>query len=459
MNKMVAFKDIGLLIIDEEQKFGVAAKEKLRSLKVHVDTLTLTATPIPRTLQFSLMGARDLSIIQTPPPNRQPIHTELRVFDNQVIRDAINYEVQRGGQVFFVHNRVKSLVEITTMIKRLCPDLNIAMAHGKMEAHTLEETLIKFIDKEYDVLVCTNIIETGLDIPNANTIIINNAHQFGLSDLHQLRGRVGRSNTRAFCYLFSPPLSALTQEARKRLKTIEQFSELGSGLNIAMRDLDIRGAGNLLGAEQSGFIADIGYETYQKILDEAIQDLKEQEYKDLFKAEMEAQFQFVREVQIETDAEMLIPDGYVSSVEERLRLYTELDGIETEEEIAAYSERLRDRFGPLPPQVMELFEGLRLRWVCKKLGFDRMILKSNKLRCFFLKNVQSPFYESAFFKELLGYLASGASDLDVSLKQSRNNLILVRENINTLEEAHTLLSLIWQEMQERIPSVVESEIP
>lgn len=447
LNKMVEFKDLGLLIVDEEQKFGVSAKEKLRSMRVQVDTMTLTATPIPRTLQFSLMGARDLSIIQTPPPNRQPIHTERRIFDDHVIKEAIYYEVNRGGQVFFVHNRVKNLAEITGMIQRLCPDLEIVFAHGQMEAQTLEETLVKFIDKKYDVLVCTNIIETGLDIPNANTIIINNAHQFGLSDLHQLRGRVGRSNKKAFCYLFAPPLSALTQEARKRLQTIEEFSDLGSGLQIAMRDLDIRGAGNLLGAEQSGFIADIGYETYQKILEEAMQELKEQEYKDLFAEDMKKEWDFVRDVILETDVEMLIPDSYVSVIDERLRLYTELDELEAEEDITAFSERMRDRFGPLPDQVFALFEGLRLRWMCKKLGFDRLILKGGTLRCFFLKNVQSPFYESERFKKLLSYLASDSSQLGIQLKQSRSNLILLKGKIESLEQARELLELFHRDAQ------------
>ncbi|MEL6926592.1 MAG: helicase-related protein, partial [Bacteroidota bacterium] len=325
LNKDVGFKDLGLLVIDEEQKFGVAAKEKLRRLKVNVDTLTLTATPIPRTLQFSLMAARDLSIIRTPPPNRQPIHTEVRVFSEEVVRDAIYYEINRGGQVFFVHNRVKSLPDVTAMIRRMCPDIDIASAHGQMDSKLLEKTLLEFIDRKHDVLVCTNIIETGLDIPNANTIIINNANQFGMSDLHQLRGRVGRSNKKAFCYLFSPPLSVLTADARKRLRTLEEFSDLGSGFDIAMRDLDIRGAGNLLGGEQSGFISDIGFETYQKILEEAIQELKETEFKELFKEDLEKERKYVRDVQIETDMEMLIPDDYVSNIQERLGLYTELD--------------------------------------------------------------------------------------------------------------------------------------
>jgi transcription-repair coupling factor (superfamily II helicase) len=313
LNKQVGFKDLGLLVIDEEQKFGVAAKEKLRNLKVNVDTLTLTATPIPRTLQFSLMSARDLSIIRTPPPNRQPIHTEVRTFNDELIKEAIYYEIYRGGQVFFVHNRVKSLPDMVAMVRRLCPDVDVATAHGQMDTKKLEETLVGFINRKYDVLVCTNIIETGLDIANANTIIINNAHQFGMSDLHQLRGRVGRSNRKAFCYLFAPPLSVLTSEARKRLQTLEEFSDLGSGFDIAMKDLDIRGAGNLLGGEQSGFIADIGYETYQKILDEAIQELKEKEFKELFDQEDSVKKEYVRDVIIETDSEMHIPPCTTSS--------------------------------------------------------------------------------------------------------------------------------------------------
>jgi len=318
LSKDIGFKDLGLLVIDEEQKFGVAAKEKLRNLKVNVDTLTLTATPIPRTLQFSLMSARDLSIIRTAPPNRQPIHTERRVFNDVLIKDAIYYEFYRGGQVFFVHNRVKSLPDITAMITRLCPDLEIAMAHGQMDSKKLEKTLLNFIDGKYDVLVCTNIIETGLDIPNANTIIINNAHQFGMSDLHQLRGRVGRSNKKAYCYLFAPPLSTITMDARKRLKTLEDFSDLGSGFHIAMRDLDIRGAGNLLGGEQSGFIADIGYETYQKILEEAIHELKDNEFKEVFKDDQEKEKKYVFDVEVDADIEMLIPDEYVNIIQERL---------------------------------------------------------------------------------------------------------------------------------------------
>ncbi|HRG66468.1 MAG TPA: transcription-repair coupling factor, partial [Saprospiraceae bacterium] len=374
LSKEIVFKDLGLLVIDEEQKFGVAAKEKLRSLKVNVDTLTLTATPIPRTLQFSLMAARDLSVIRTPPPNRQPIHTERRIFSDEVIKESVYYEVNRGGQVFFVHNRVKSLEEVADLIKRLCPDVKVRVAHGQMDSDKLEETLVSFIEGEFDVLVCTNIIETGLDIANANTIIINNAHQFGMSDLHQLRGRVGRSNTKAFCYLFAPPLSVLTDDARKRLKTLEEFSDLGSGFHIAMKDMDIRGAGNLLGGEQSGFISDIGYETYQKILEEAVEELKDTDFKALFAEEYGKKKTFVKDVEIDTDIEMLIPDKYVSNIQERLSLYTALDGIENEEGIIQFRASLKDRFGKIPKEVEELFNGLRVRWACGKLGFEKCVL-------------------------------------------------------------------------------------
>jgi transcription-repair coupling factor (superfamily II helicase) len=442
LNKGLKFKDLGLLIIDEEQKFGVAAKEKLRSLQVNVDTLTLTATPIPRTLQFSLMAARDLSIIRTPPPNRQPIYTERRVFSDELIKDAIYYEVQRGGQVFFVHNRVKSLHEMADLVKNLCPDVDVAVAHGQMEAHDLENTLLDFIEGKFDVLVCTNIIETGLDIPNANTMIINNAHQFGMSDLHQLRGRVGRSNKRAFCYLFAPPLSVLTQESRKRLKTLEEFSDLGSGFQIAMKDMDIRGAGNLLGAEQSGFIADIGYETYQKILEEAVVELKETDYKDLFKEENDKKLTFVRDVDVDTDIEMLIPDSYVSNIQERLILYTELDKIESEEDIIKFNEMLKDRFGKVPPQVSELFDGLRIRALAKKLGFERIILKNRKMNCYFISNAQSIYFETKTFQHIMQYVAGEGKFFGISMKQSNNYLIMTKENVKTLKEARGLLENI-----------------
>ncbi len=450
LNKKIGFKDLGLLIIDEEQKFGVTAKEKLRSLKVNVDTLTLTATPIPRTLQFSLMAARDLSVMRTPPPNRQPIHTERRVFDDKVIRESIYYEVNRGGQVFFVHNRVKSLPDITALIRRLCPDVDIAMAHGQMESKTLERTLVDFIDKKYDVLVCTNIIETGLDIPNANTIIINNANQFGMSDLHQLRGRVGRSNRKAYCYLFSPPLSALTPDARKRLTALEEFSDLGSGFEIAMKDLDIRGAGNLLGAEQSGFIADIGYETYQRILEEAIIELKETEFKKLFEDEIDENHQYVRDVHIETDGEMLIPDNYVANIQERLRLYTELDKIKKEEDLEKFAAMLKDRFGKLPREADVLFDGLRLRWLCLDLGFERLILKKGKLRCYFISNPQSPFYETAFFQNIIQYVAVNSTKTGLSFKKSNKYFFLVKDNVHNFESALKILKSLLSGVKEPV---------
>jgi len=449
LNKGLKFKDLGLLIIDEEQKFGVAAKEKLRSIQVNVDTLTLTATPIPRTLQFSLMAARDLSIIRTPPPNRQPIYTERRVFSDDLIKEAIYYEVQRGGQVFFVHNRVKSLNEVADLIKKLCPDVDVAVAHGQMEAHDLENTLLNFIDGKFDVLVCTNIIETGLDIPNANTMIINNAHQFGMSDLHQLRGRVGRSNKRAFCYLFAPPLSVLTAESRKRLKTLEEFSDLGSGFQIAMKDMDIRGAGNLLGAEQSGFIADIGYETYQKILEEAVIELKETDYKELFKEENEKKQSFIRDVDVDTDIEMLIPDNYVSNIQERLILYTELDKIETEEDIIKFDEMLKDRFGKVPSQVYELFDGLRIRSLAKKLGFERIILKNRKMNCYFIGNAQSIYFETKIFQNIMQYVAGEGKFFGISMKQTNSFLIMTKENVKSLKEARSLLQDILDKVEDK----------
>lgn len=452
LNKQVGFKDLGLLIIDEEQKFGVAAKEKLRNIKINVDTLTLTATPIPRTLQFSLMAARDLSIIRTPPPNRQPIHTEVRVFSEELIKEAIYYEIDRGGQVFFVHNRVKSLPKIAALVQRLCPDVNIKFAHGQMESKQLESTLLSFIDKEFDVLVSTNIIETGLDIPNANTMIINDAHHFGISDLHQLRGRVGRSNKKAFCYLFSQPISVLTSDARKRLKAIEEFSDLGSGFEIAMRDLDIRGAGNLLGAEQSGFISDIGYETYQRILEEAMQELKEGEFKELFKDEMKQNPTYVRDVQIDTDTEMYIPDEYVSNIQERLNLYTQLNNLETEEAIEQFDKMLTDRFGKVPISVKQLYIGLRIRNIAKKMGFERVVFKKSKLRCFFIENAQSPFYESSMFSRVMNVLTTAkAQRLGLKMKQTPRSLILIKEKIETISQVHRLL----KELEEEVVSIVK----
>ncbi len=451
LNKKVKFKDLGLLVIDEEQKFGVGSKEKLRNIKVNVDTLTLTATPIPRTLQFSLLAARDLSVMSTPPPNRQPIQTEVHVFNGEFIKEAIEKEVSRGGQVFLVHNRVQSLADMGSMIKQLCPNVDIAMAHGQMDATALEQTLMDFIKGYYEVLVCTNIIETGLDIPNANTIIINNAHNFGLSDLHQLRGRVGRSNRKAYCYLLAPPSSTLSSDARKRLQTIEQFSELGSGFNIAMRDLDIRGAGNMLGGEQSGFIVNMGYETYQKILNEAIQELKETDYKDLFKEEMDKKQEFVNEVNIESDIDMMIPDEYVQSIQERLSLYQDLGDIEDEKGIIAFKDMLEDRFGKIPVAVNNLFEALRIRWAAKGLGFERILLKNGKLRCYFISNQQSPFFESPFFQRLLMYIQAKA-DHRFYLKQSPRYLLLVCEGVNSLAQTKDILAELRNAVQEEEPT-------
>jgi transcription-repair coupling factor (superfamily II helicase) len=368
IGKDVKFKDLGLLIIDEEQRFGVSVKEKLKQLKVNVDTLTLTATPIPRTLQFSLMGARDLSIINTPPPNRYPIHTEVHVFSEDIIRDAISYEVSRGGQVFFINNRVSNLVEIETLVHRLCPGIRTVIGHGQMEGDKLEKVMFDFVNGDFDVLIATTIIESGLDIPNANTIIINHAQNFGLSELHQLRGRVGRSNKKAFCYLLSPPLNVLNLDARRRLQAIEEFSEIGSGFNLAMQDLDIRGAGNLLGGEQSGFIADIGFEAYHRILNEAMQELKSEEFSDIFEEEHEEAsrsimgIKFVNDCTIDTDLELLFPDEYITSISERMLLYRELDNMETEETLQLYEKSLIDRFGPIPKPSQELLNVVRLRW-------------------------------------------------------------------------------------------------
>lgn len=453
LSNKVKFKDLGLLVIDEEQKFGVKAKEKLRAIQVNVDTLTLTATPIPRTMQFSLMNARDMSVLRTAPPNRQPIHTEVRQFNEEVIKDAIENEVFRGGQAFFVHNRVKSLTDMSVMLRKLCPDVQFATAHGQMDPKELEKTLLEFIDRRYDVLICTNIIETGLDISNANTIIINNAHQFGLSDLHQLRGRVGRSNKKAFCYLIAPPISVLTPEARKRLRTLEEFSDLGSGFNIAMKDLDIRGAGNLLGGEQSGFIADIGYETYQRILEEAVRELKQGEFKEVFAEQMTEVSDFVREVNIETDTEMLIPTNYVESTQERLRLYQQLDGIPDEEGLQQFAKSLVDRFGAIPTEVEELFDGLRLRWLCRQLGFERVNLKNNKLLLSFIEDAQSLFYDSEAFKTLSQIIATEGLLRGLKLKQTPRRLMLVKENVKSLAAAQDVL----QGLKERLDSVLEEK--
>ncbi|TMI91424.1 MAG: transcription-repair coupling factor [Bacteroidetes bacterium] len=424
LGKEVKYKDLGLLVIDEEQKFGVGHKEKIKTIKTTVDCLTLTATPIPRTLQFSLMGARDLS-------------TELHAYNEDLIRDAIYYETERGGQAFFIYNRVQSLPEMANIIQALCPDLSIGIAHGQMEGHELEKHILDFIDRKYDVLVCTNIVESGVDIPNVNTIIVNNAHQFGLSDLHQLRGRVGRSNKKAFCYLLSPPMSTLPDDSRKRLQTLEQHSELGSGFQIAMRDLDIRGAGNMLGGEQSGFMADIGFETYQKILDEAIRELKRTEFKDLFKEEISKQDDFVQDCTIDTDLEILIPDDYVESITERLSLYQRLDNSETEEELQLMAQEIKDRFGILPQPVNDLFVTVRCRKLAVELGFEKMSLKDETLRCYFINRPDSPYFESQTFQQILSFIQTGTNK--AKLKQSGRLFSMIVNNVKSMEEMHRFL--------------------
>jgi transcription-repair coupling factor (superfamily II helicase) len=435
----VKFKDLGLMIIDEEQKFGVSVKDKLKTLRATVDTLTLTATPIPRTLQFSLMGARDLSIINTPPPNRQSVLTEIISFNEEAIRDAISYEVSRGGQVFFVNNRLANLKEIAGMIQRLCPGIRIGIGHGQMDGKDLEKVMMDFIDGSYDVLIATTIIESGIDISNANTIIINDAHQFGLSDLHQLRGRVGRSNKKAFCYLISPKFSILTSEARKRLEALVQFSDLGSGFNIAMKDLDIRGAGNLLGGEQSGFISEIGFEMYQKILNEAMQELRENEFKDLFDERETDSFQnYVNDCVFETDQEVRIPDDYVNNVAERLSLYQELDNLKSEEELAQFSVRLLDRFGTLPREVKELLISFQLRWLAQELGMERIVIKSQKLVGYFIANPQSTFYETEVFMNLLNKIQSNPQGY--RLVQQNEKLRLVIEPVIHIKDAMEKMS-------------------
>jgi len=442
LGKEVHFKDLGLMVIDEEQKFGVGHKEKLKTLRTNVDCLTLTATPIPRTLHFSLMGARDLSIINTAPANRQPIHTEVQVFNEDAIREAIYFETERGGQVFFIHNRVQGLAEMCATIQRLCPDISIGYAHGQLEGHQLEEKILDFIERRYDVLVCTNIVESGVDIPNVNTIMVNNAHQFGLSDLHQLRGRVGRSNKKAFCYLLAPPISTLPDDSRKRLQTLEQFSELGSGFQIAMRDLDIRGAGNLLGGEQSGFMAEIGFEMYQKILAEAVRELKRSDFKELFEEEISKQDDFVQDCTIDTDLEIMIPDSYVESIGERLSLYTRMDQTENDEELGLMETELADRFGPIPNSVNDLFITIRCRRIAITLGFEKMTLKDDTLRCFFINRPDSPYFESNTFKQLLDYAQKNMNK--AHFKQVGRSFVLIIKEVKSMEQCFTLLEKIKQ---------------
>ncbi len=435
LNPKVKFKDLGLLIIDEEQKFGVGAKEKLKNIRVNVDTLTLTATPIPRTLQFSLIGARDLSIMSTPPPNRQPVHTEIGVFDEQLIKEGILYELERGGQVYFVHNRIQSLEEISSLISNLVPSARVVTAHGQMEGKTLEKKLMAFINKEYDILVSTNIIESGVDIPNANTIFINNANQFGLSDLHQLRGRVGRSNQKAFCYLLAPPMSILPDDSKKRLMALEQYNELGSGFQIAMRDLDIRGAGDILGAEQSGFINDIGYEMYQKILKQAMRELKENEFEELLTDDEKSEI--IDDCTIDTDLELLIPADYVQNIQERLSLYTRLDNMESLEQIDDFRSELTDRFGSMPEPVHRLIQLVECRWLAQKLGIERVSLKKSKARLYFVSDAQSKFYESALFQNLMKHIQLSVAG--AQFRSQNDKFSLVIPELDTVEGLYTLL--------------------
>ena len=441
LSKDVKFADLGLMIIDEEQKFGVQAKDKLKVIKTNVDTLTLTATPIPRTLQFSLMGARDLSIINTPPPNRFPVNTELHVFNDKVIKDAINYEVSRGGQIFFVHNRISDIHDLAGMISRLCPEVSVIVGHGQMEGDQLENVLMQFIEGSVDVLISTTIIEAGLDISNANTIIINQAQNFGLSDLHQMRGRVGRSNKKAFCYLLTPPLTVLTGEARQRLKAIEEFSELGSGISVAMRDLDIRGAGNLLGGEQSGFISEIGFETFHKILDEALFELKHGEFKEVFEDEdsktINAKPVYVRDCVIDTDLEILFPSEYIFNITERLNLYKELDDIEEEEKLQAFETMLRDRFGPVPKSAIELMNTIRLRWKAKALGFEKIFMKNNLFKGYFTSHGDEVFFNSPVFTGILDFIKRNPTRC--KLKDDSGKASITFGSVGTVEKANKLL--------------------
>ena len=433
IGKGFEFKDLGLLIIDEEQKFGVGAKEKLRQLKASVDTLTLTATPIPRTLQFSLLGARDLSIINTPPPNRIPVQTEIMLFDSDEVKKIINYELNRGGQIFFVHNRVEELQSVHDILKRLVPDMKICVAHGQMEAKVLENKILDFMAGDYDMLLCTTIIENGLDVPNANTIIINQAQNIGLSDLHQLRGRVGRSNRRSFCYLVVPPLVSITEDARRRLKAIEAFSDLGSGFNIAMQDLDIRGAGNLLGAEQSGFITDMGFETYQKILAEAMEELGVESGITTHSSSDN----FISDCTIETDQLALIPDSYIDLTAEKIRIYKELDSLTSEKELEIMKGRLTDRFGPIPVELDRLFDIVRIRQLGQALGFEKIIIKNGVMIAFFISNPMSGYYRSERFSKVLESVSLHPNLFEI--KQPDNRLRIMVRNVDGISKAFQIL--------------------
>ena len=443
VGKNVKFKDLGLLIIDEEHKFGVGVKDKLKTLKTNVDTLTLTATPIPRTLQFSLMSARDLSVIATPPPNRHPIHTQVITFDKETIRDAVAYELSRGGQVFFIHNRVENIREMAAMVQELVPDARIAVGHGQMKGDELEKLMLGFMDGQYDVLVSTTIVESGLDIPNANTILVNNAHMFGLSDLHQMRGRVGRSNKNAFCYYIAPAYSAMTDDARLRLEALEKYSAVGQGINIAMKDLEIRGAGDLLGAEQSGFIADIGFDTYQKILAEAVEELRHDEFAELFEGQNNDTLAFTPpDTQIDTDFELLIPDDYVASSVERLKLYNTLTGLKTGEELARFAAGLRDRFGELPVQVADLLSSIELKWTASALGLERLLMKKGVMRAYFPSDGASPYYRSDVFPALLawgGSLGSRCRFEEKMQKSGQNVLVMRIGEVRSLADARAVI--------------------
>tara|TARA_B110000003_G_scaffold276577_1_gene324100 strand:+ start:1126 stop:4389 length:3264 start_codon:yes stop_codon:yes gene_type:complete len=438
----IFFKDLGLLIVDEEQKFGVSVKEKLRNLKINVDVLTLTATPIPRTLQFSLISARDLSIITTPPPNRYPIQTEIIRFDENIIKEAIIYEMQRGGQVFFIHNLVNNISEVFELIQRLVPDAKIVIGHGQMQGKKLEKTMLEFIIGKHDVLIATTIIENGLDVPNANTIFINNANNFGLSDLHQMRGRVGRSNKKAFCYLITPENSNMTKEASKRIKAIEENSNLGAGINIAMKDLEIRGAGNLLGADQSGFINEMGFETYQKILKEAIDELKEKEFKELYKSEKLDHPYFIKDIQIDTDLEILIPDNYINDTTERLSLYQELSVINDKENLENFKLKLKDRFGIIPNETNELIETIKLKWILRKIAIEKIVIKKNQFIGYFINNQNNPFFSSNIFSNLISKIQNQNKVIRIKEKETKKGLrlLLIIDNIENIKNLNKVIN-------------------
>ena len=445
VNKNVAFKNLGLLIVDEEQKFGVNVKDKLKTISANIDTLTLTATPIPRTLQFSLMAARDLSVITTPPPNRYPIETNVVGFSEELIRDAVSYEIQRNGQVYFVNNRIENIKEVAGMIQRLVPGARVGIGHGQMDGKKLEELMLAFMNGDFDVLVATTIIESGLDVPNANTIFINNANNFGLSDLHQMRGRVGRSNKKAFCYFICPPYSAMTDEARKRIQALEQFSELGSGFNIAMKDLEIRGAGDLLGGEQSGFINEIGFETYQKIMNEAIEELKENEFKDLYPEDENAPPKpFVKDIQIDTDFELLFPDDYINNISERLNLYNELSLIKNDDELLAFEIKLVDRFGPLPKQALSLMSSLKIKWIATQFGIEKLVMKQGKMIAYFVSDHQSAYYQSSQFTKVLQFVQTNPKIARIKEKETPKGLklLLTFDNVKSVRRALELLQML-----------------